>query len=131
MQWLIDLVIEAIGIPPCAIYRGDPASTDVEKADFLVDGAFHNLDLSSIVPAGAKLVLFTLTLKSDAASKYTYWKMKGQTNNANRTTARTQSAGIIISYDCQVFLSEDRMLEYRIQAALWITISLTVKGWIL
>ena len=131
MQWLIDLVIEAIGIPPVYIDRGDPAADDFVKADFIADGNWYEEDLSAIVPEGAKAVVLRVDLRSDAVGKWIQMRKPGNVNTKNVSMARTQIANLYITNDMICSISEDRKIEWRIQAALWINVEIVVKGWIL
>jgi len=129
MQWLIDLVIEAIGVPPCYIDRGDPATADFTKGDFVVDGNWYAKDLSSIVPEGAQAVALRLYAKSSAANRFIMFRENGNVNEQNMSYIRTQIASLSFGCDIVVPLDADRKIETRVQAALWEAIEVTVKGW--
>lgn len=62
--------------------RGDPAGVDKIVGDFTLDGNWHDLDLSGIVPAGTKAVYLTVTLAA-VAGNYIYFRKNGNVNTAN------------------------------------------------
>lgn len=129
MQWLIDLVIEAIGIPPTFIHRGDPAVADFLIGDFTKDGFWYDLDLSAIVPAGATAVSVFIILQATVISRSIALRKKGQVNSVNQTIMFTQVANLLFSSDILVAVDPDRKIEYKIAAGVNQRCDFTVKGW--
>lgn len=133
MQWLIDIiaqkVIDTIGLPPTFIKRGDPPVPDFILGDFIIDGANHPLDLSSIIPSGAKAVLFHLWIRSDDAQSKCFFRPKGNVNYQDASWADTQVATIVFKNDLVCPLPSSRVLEYRFYVNGWTWISFVVKGW--
>lgn len=129
MQWLIDMVIEAIGVPPTFIDRGDPITVDFDKADFTLDDAWHELDLSGIVPEGATGIAFTVTVFNTAVGKFVRFRRAGNIREKNITEIGTQVANLFYGNDGVVSVNTDRKIEYKMSGAGWIVINMTVKGW--
>lgn len=129
MQWLIDLVIEAIGIPPVFIDRGDPAVPDFPVGSFIIDNAWHDLDLSGIVPATASAVLLAIEIASINAASQVILRKKGNINHINISQILTQVGGFLISGDFVCPIGSDGLLEYQIPPNPWIFLNVTVKGW--
>jgi len=129
MQWLVDLVIEAIGIPPVFIDRGDPAVADFAVGDLTADGAWHNLDLSGIVPANASAVLLHAGIRDNLIGQNTYIRRKGNVNWENSCRMITQVANLAISQDIVCPIGSNGLLEYNLSATVWTSIGIRVKGW--
>ena len=129
MQWLVDLIIEAIGIPPTFIDRGDPAAKDFETGDFTADDNWHDLDLSGIVPEDATAIAATVLLFNIAVNKDVFFRKNGNVKTFNVSRFTTQVASVLISGDIIVAVDADRKIEYMLETGGWMTIHLTVKGW--
>jgi len=112
MQWLIDLIIEAIGIPPCYIDRGDPAAADFTIADFNITNAWTMLDLSAIVPEGATAVNCSFTIKATSVNRKFRLRRHGNVNDIAMGKVRTQVANVLIGDNCTVAVDADRKVDY-------------------
>lgn len=136
MQWLIDIVkewIQAQGyLLTSYVDRGDPDAYDFTVVTFSQVPIWHDLDLSAIVPAGAKSVLFTLQMNADAVGKYFYLRKKGQVEGKNVSLTYTQVADIPTAADIICAVDEDRKVQYLISPENdyeYSVMNLTVKGW--
>ena len=133
MQWLIDIVYEkvmkAIGGPPFYVYRGDPFLWDFTGATFTKDAAWHVLDLSGIVPAGATAVHFRFAAVSTIVAPAIYFRRGGQTNVLNMDNFKCYVTGVGTDRSCIVALDTNRHIEYFVAAAGAIVIGLVVRGW--
>lgn len=133
MQWLTDIIVERvineIGIPPVFIDRGDPAAPDFTEPNFTQDFAWHDLDLSGIVPDGAQGVLLGINVASLTVAKLIEFRKDGNSNTFNVSSIITQVASTAITADLSCPISSDRKLEYRVHTVLWHILNLTVKGW--
>lgn len=109
--------------------RGDPASVDFDVGDITTDGSWYDLDLSSIVPAGTKLVLLHVAVNDNVSNSYIMFKKKGNTNSENRGMVRTQVADRTISTDIMVACDDNRVVEYLGSNDTFVAIEITVKGW--
>lgn len=129
MQWLIDLIIERIGVPPCYINRGDPPNVDYTIVDLTADGAWHTLDLSGIIPEGATAVNLQVFIANNQAQKTLLFRPDGNINTANNATVVTQVGFFGIPANCPIALSADRKIEYTFAVGGWLLADLTVCGW--
>lgn len=129
MQWLIDLVIEAIGVPPCYIDRGDPGDVDFDQTDFTDDAAWHTLDLSAIVPENAQAVNLTAFIVATEVSKVFWFREDGNVNSYNASGLSTQIAFQPVITNMSISLSTDRKLAYNLDPSTWLSIGVTVCGW--
>lgn len=133
MKWLIDLIAEkviaTIGIPPVFIDRGDPAAKDFVIGDLTTDDSLHTLDLSGIVPAGAKAVLLEVLITGEFLGKRILFRKKGNTNLHNVMLIRTQGAHVIIEMMGVVAVDAERKIEYKAHNIVWDAIDIVVCGW--
>lgn len=99
---------------------------------FLLDGHWHNLDLSSIVPEGACLVHLRFLICDPVVNK-TCELRKRRTpevpNSGNTVTFRTQAPQINMEADVWVPCDENRYIQYKADAGSWFQIGLVVRGW--
>lgn len=128
MQWLIDLVIEAIGVPPVFIDRGDPATSDWNQATLTLDGAWHELDISAIVPTNASAILFRGLMRDGAIAKRLGFRKAGHVNAFNTSIMYTQVADVFIQQDCIIAVTTNQKIEYIADAGIDL-IFLTIAGW--
>lgn len=129
MQWLIDLIISRIGIPPVFIDRGDPAEIDFGIDDFTRDGVWHELDLSTIVPAGATAVLISVWLKNTETDKFFMLRKHGNTETWSSSVIATQVSNVYFGCDFVCVIDADRKADYLVSINGWTEIYFTVKGW--
>lgn len=128
MQWLIDLVIEAIGIPPVYIDRGDPAVSDWQRPFLEEIDTWIELDVSGIVPAEASAILFASKINANEVVATFEMRKMGNVNDAANST-NANSVVMLPSYeDLVVATSDSGSIEYKASFAI-VTMDLTVKGW--
>lgn len=133
MQWLIDIVtaavIELIGVPPCFIDRGDPDRLDLTIFPPTMDDAWHDWDLSALVPTAASAVLIRCVgLPFLIGSGFTL-RTNGNVNMTNVTFLYSQIAGIAVADSAIVALKADRTIEYMAPAGSYQLVGLAVGGW--
>lgn len=109
--------------------RGDPATVDFETADFTTDNTWRDLDLSAIVPAGAKAVHFWTAIKDDAVSSDMRYRKNGNTSSVNMAQVTTQVANVTRNADITVACDTNRIIEYRGDNLTFTDIVLIVRGW--
>ena len=117
--------------PGAYVDRGDPAAYDFEQGAMTTDNTWRDMDLSSIVPAGAKAVLLSVWARqtTDTERQYSFRK-NGNSNayamstNFNQVTSKLQGNDFVVSLDA------NRVIEYRFETGVtWSLIRITVKGW--
>jgi len=107
--------------------RGDPVAADFDT--FTTDLDWHDLDLSSIVPAGAVLVHLYIQIIDDAAGSYFNVREKGNSNSWNVATIRTQVTDIYMDGNVLVSCDSDRVIQYMGADTTFTAINITVRGW--
>lgn len=109
--------------------RGDPASDDWTQADLTTDATWRDLDLSAIVPAGAKAVLFSVGVKDGVVDSDLRFRKNGNTDIYNRAIVRTLVANVYTMQDIVVACDTDRIIEYNGDNLTFTNINIVVKGW--
>jgi len=111
------------------IDRGDPAAVDFAYGDLTHDGAWRDLDLSGIVPAGAKAVSLFHRQNTGTVLKHIYFRTKGNVNDKNVSKTFQQVANILRGKDHTIPLDADRKIQYESNIPIFSTCNITVKGW--
>lgn len=114
------------------VHRGDPGTWDYEDGFgglFIKDWTWHDLDMSAVVPPGAKLVLFCLTMTAYAAGNLIRFRKKGQVNQNNMSERITQVDGISQSFDVWITPDDNAFIQYLAAPDDWLVIDITVRGW--
>lgn len=112
------------------IDRGDPAAFDFIETALTQDMAWHDLDLSAIVPADASWVLLRILAKhtSTIAGAILFRK------NGNANTVAVETADVVkINVDCFTQLlvpcDSSQVIEYMYPANLT-DLQIAVLGWV-
>lgn len=144
MQWLIDIIkewvlaqgyatqawVQAQGyLTTSFVDRGDPAIEDFNSGDITDDDAWHDMDLSGIVPAGAKAVAISVSMLAVQTGLAFYLRRKGNANAFNVAVGYTQVAYLAKGLDLVVPLDGDRFIQYNAANGNWLVLDVTVKGW--
>jgi len=111
--------------------RGDPDAFDFTVASFTRDGAWHDLDLSSVVPSGASWVYVVGRIDANSADQAFVLRKKGNTNAYNTRTARVVTGLYWAHLHAWLPLDANRTIEYLASSAQVTEISLVVAGWIM
>jgi hypothetical protein len=109
--------------------RGDPADWDFEVGGLATDEAWHDLDLSEIVPKGAKAVYLYVVVNDDLTNKIICFRENGNSNAANINIIRTYIAGINSQDSFFVSCDSNRVIEYLASNTTWTGIHILVRGW--
>ena len=109
--------------------RGDPAAADFAVGDLTTDGTWNDLDLSSIVPAGAIAVHFTLAIRDDAVGTTIQFRKNGNSNTVNAALSLCLVANIDNYTEHMVVCDAGRIIEYNAANTTWTTVSIRVRGW--
>lgn len=129
MQWLIDLIIEAIGVPPCYIDRGPTLGNDFTQAHLTQDGSWYELDFSGIIPAGATAVNLHFSAQDAAVGRILYMRPGGDTTTLGTCLIRNQVANIAVGGYIAMSLSADRKIEYMSIAPGYAIVTIKIRGW--
>jgi len=117
------------GLVQMYVDRGDPAAMDYVKTDLTIDGAWHDLNLSAIVPAGAKAVLLRTSLQSGAATDKIRYRKNGNTNEINACGCESLRANVARTRLGVTAIDANRVIEYNADNIAWTTLELVVRGW--
>lgn len=108
--------------------RGDPSSADWTQANLTMDSTWHELNLSAIVPAGAKAVFLRISFQDASINQELSFRKNGSTYAVNRALTRTMIANIAMYQDKIVACDVNRIIEYYANAGLD-SVSITIAGW--
>jgi len=114
---------------PVYIDRGDPSVDDIAVASLTTDAAWHDLDLSAWVPAGAIAALIRVYAQATTANAIFFLRKNGNTGFANSGVIVTQVANQRNIMSLVVSLDNNQVCEYYAANVSWTTLSLTVRGW--
>lgn len=110
--------------------RGDIDNYDLTQATMTMDGAFHDWDISGIVPAGTTMVLVGARIADTTVGRFVYVQYKGFLEGVNTSllvnavTNKTAYNEFIVPVDPDVL-----KLEYMTYPAAIDVISFYIKGW--
>ncbi len=109
--------------------RGNVASADFSAGDLTKDGAWHDLDLSGIIPAGTKLVMLRVQIIALATVGVMKVKTKGNAQDVNVDIASMETNGFPENTTLLVVPDADGIVEYWMTNVTYITVLVTVAGW--
>jgi len=108
--------------------RGDPASVDFTS--FTFDGNWHDLDLSSIVPSGAVLVLLRVTVQGGGGVvSRMQFRENANSNAVNIDSVDAASSETEGPASVLVVPDSSRVVEYRSQGTTPASVDVAVGGW--
>lgn len=108
---------------------GDPGSHHYSKDTLTTSGNWENLDLSSLVGAGAKAILIRLVVRSSTLGAAVGLRKNGNSNTVNMSECSCLVSGQSNNLDCIVFCDANHIIDYRISNISWSVIWLDVGGW--
>lgn len=114
---------------PTFIDRGDPANMDFATASFTKDWTWRDLDLSAIVPAGAKAVVVRVKGQSTVNWGSFYLRKNGNVNFAVTSGLVCVIANAPFHVHMTVAIDANRKIEYIAENVTWTTLDLVVMGW--
>ena len=109
--------------------RGDSVGVDFSVGDLTIDDAWHDLDLSGVIPVNAKAVILRVECNAPAVGERAKFRTKGHSREDNVSIIRTQVAGIGISYDLFIVPDINGVIEYRISTIAYTVFEIVVGGW--
>jgi len=109
--------------------RGDPTAVDWNRDSLSANDTWAELDLSSIVPAGATLVLLRVSIYPTGVGKELRFRKNGNANAINFTRVAGLVATELHSQDMFVKTDSNRVVEYFKSADGFNALSVTVGGW--
>lgn len=111
------------------VARADVATYDFDTSNLTQDGAWHTLNLSAIVPAGAKAVVLRLGAAHSSAGRYFRVAPLGYTQSPSGANVATQVANVINEQTTIMPMNAARTLSYWATSGTWAAIRVCVLGW--
>ena len=112
------------------VSRNNPAAADWTKATLNTDGNWHTLDLTSIIPATAKVVLFNVYASSNAAGNGIRLRPVGASNGFNDCELNVMVSGQKHNHNVLV-VPVAGSIDYAITTSAGLSLNLTIVGWFL
>ena len=109
--------------------RGDPADADFNKDTLTCDGAYHELDLSGIIPTAARLVKIRIALEGSAGYPDFHVRTKGNVETTVSDIIKVITLNTLYFQTLEVACGSDGVIEYRGKVATYTTLNFTVAGW--
>ena len=106
-----------------------PTADDFTLPNFITDGQWHDLNLSTIVPTGAKAVLFLICITDNVVGSVMRLRKKGQADEYNIALMRTQAINIPIDSCELVECDVNRIIQYNFSNTVWTAVDMVVRGW--
>jgi hypothetical protein len=111
--------------------RGDPASADKILTGLTVDGAWHDWDLSSGIPAGATAVILRVSLGNNSSNGWLMFRKNGNSNETNVAMVNAPVANVAGYATVTVACDSGRVIEYYVaNNGTYAFITITVAGWL-
>jgi len=112
--------------------RGDPSGYDKAVGDFTADAAWHDLDLSAIVPAKAKAIYLRITIQNDTLNESVSLRKNGNTDVYGARLCRCQVVNQAFDNYLLIPCDTKRVIEYQASnGGTWAAINFVVLGWFL
>lgn len=116
---------------PHAVDRGDPSAADFTTGGLTKDGTYYDMDLSSLIPAGAVMAILRVVIQSDTANKSVLFREKGNSNVLNTGQIVATVVNVLFAQDLIITLGSGRVIQYAAASgATWTTLSVTVAGYL-
>lgn len=112
------------------VERGSRSASDWDDGDLTTDATWNDLDLSSIVPAGAAFVLLRVSFDDNAVGSLLQFRKNGDSSSYN-PIVRTQVVNIVVDAELLIACDSSRVIEYYGSNLTFNAISITVLGWFL
>lgn len=116
------------GTPVTYVDRGNPASPDFTS--FIIDSAWHILDLSSIIPAGTIAVVLRIGGTNSLINKIFKVTKVDNSNGINCLQVTSQAGGSYFPAIGTVGVNSNRQIQYYVlNSGTWAYLDLIVCGW--
>ena len=129
MQWLINIIKFWANSSFGFFDRGDASTYDFTSADFTADNAWHDLDLSGIVPTDTAAVLLICRVRHGFIPSAFRFRKNGNVNARNMPVVAPCVSNVYSYAVITVFCDDSSVIEYRCSAGPWLNADFTVSGW--
>lgn len=107
----------------------DPTGYAFILANLTTDGTWRDLDFSSKVPVGTKVIRLRVSVRDDATGSIIQFRKKGDTNEVNVGLARAFILDMDLNHYFELALDENRVAQYNATNTTWTGIYITVRSW--
>ncbi len=111
------------------IARGLRGDYDFVTAAFTADGAYHDLDLSSIIPANTKAILALVQIYDTDVGSWIRFKKKGAGYDMCLSEVSVYNADVDTFEDLIIIPDASQVIEYKVVATGLDYIGFLIKGW--
>jgi len=110
--------------------RTDPGAWDWNVGDFTIDGAYHDFDLSGILPVTASWVYMKMKLKNTNVSEQIHFRKNGNVNVHGNVSPNILVAGVNHFIERWIPCDSSQIIEYSAtNAGTWNNLDLVILGW--
>ena len=109
--------------------RGDPAAVDFVDTDLTIDGAWHTLNLSAIIPKVAKSILLKSRVQAGGIGDRIRYRRAGNSNEINTCSCEALRANALRRRMSVVAVNGAQEIEYNADNVAWATLEIIVRGW--
>ncbi|GAI13049.1 unnamed protein product, partial [marine sediment metagenome] len=102
---------------------------DFDAINFTQDGAWHELDLSGIIPVGVKAVSVRIKIGDAVVQKRARFRAVGDTNTLHTCEIHSQVSNFFIVARFDIGVDSNRKIEYYIDAPGISTLQLVIRAW--
>lgn len=108
--------------------RGDASAYDFAVGDLTTDGNWNQLDLSTIIPSGTKLVIISASLNDDTIGDIKF-RTNGNSNGINVGTIKHHIATEEDINEILVKPDSNQIIQYNATNKTWTQINIIIRGW--
>jgi len=129
-MWASGSLPEGVVVPTSSLYveRTGAAGFDFATGDFTKDGNWHELDIDSIVPAGAKIAHWHVKIYRAGTAGSIAWRAKGQPVDGRTVITACHTINDNWPKQFWVDVGDDRKIEYQLNPGVWTNIDLVCLG---
>jgi hypothetical protein len=105
-------------------------AADFTDSGMTLNGAYQDMDLSSIIPTTTKAVLLSVKAQNNTVNKAMQFRKNGNSNSLSVSRFFIPAANGVFEGDFVVTADTGRIIEYSGDAGgTWSNVTVTVKGW--
>jgi len=114
---------------PSFVDRSDASAFDFLVGDLTTNGTYRDLDLSAIVPEGAKAVYLTGRIRDNLVDSQLAFKKNADASGFHGNRVYTQLANQYNSFQFIVPVDSSRVIQYYATNTIWDSIDIVINGW--
>lgn len=107
----------------------DPVAWEFELTGLIEDDAWHDLDLSALLPPSAVSVIMSIEFAASSAGVDIKFRKNGLSNVFDSQQLRNQVANIIIKTQMVVNCDTSRVIEYILDSPNTTIVNIAITGW--